>query len=92
MNVIRVLEDVFEGGVVEGHSGDPGPHVGGKLAFPQGHYDRRAARALELRPLFADVVDQTSCQLTRLPRHDSSQGPVDGLLGSGSEDPHDLLF
>ena len=49
MNVIRVLEDVLEGGVIERHASDPGPHVGGELALPQGHHDRRAARALKLR-------------------------------------------
>ena len=86
MDVVCVLEDVFEGGVVEGHAGDPGPHVGGKLAFPQGHYDRRAAGALELWPLLTNVVNQTSGQLTRLTRHDSPQRPLDGFLRSGSED------
>ena len=88
MDVVCGLEDVFEGGVVEGHAGDSGLHVGGELAPPQGHHHRRAAGALELRPLLTNVVNQTSGQLTRLTRHDSTQRPLDRFLRSGSEDSH----
>ena len=54
MDVVCVLEDVFEGGLVELHAGDVGLHVGGELALPQGHDDGRAAGAVE--PLLADIT------------------------------------
>ena len=58
MDVVCVLEDVFESSLVELHAGDVGLHVGGELALPQGHDDGWAAGAVE--PLLADVTNQGS--------------------------------
>ena len=65
MDVVCVLEDVFEGGLVELHAGDVSLHVGGELALPQGHDDGWAAGTV--KPLFTNVTNQRSGQLTWFP-------------------------
>ena len=62
MNVVCMLEDVFEGGLVEFHAGDVRPHVGGELALPQGH--DHCWTTWTVKPLFTDVTNESPRQLT----------------------------